>query len=688
MPTNVSEVVPHRLFEEIPKPYRAWLRAGLFSALLGYSLVLIAVLYYEGFSALPTLREPYVIGAVLCAIGLELAGRYRAAALLALTALWLEAHITFAVSGARASSGSLLPALVVGCALFVGMRLAATLALSIVVTLPLALYLHALLSGQALFADGDVVYLIIVVCSTWGACFVLSLFLRAFEQVLAKAKHHATRARELIDVTPDAILALDHKGEIEDCNPAAENLFALGRASLVGSRFFDLGLKEQDGAIQTDPAFDTLRGTPREYVIASRGITVEGVLRTVTRADGRRGSMVVLRDISQRKQAERRAKELQHQLQHSQKLEALGRLAGGVAHDFNNLLTAVGGYGDLLARHSDRLVQGVAKELAAARARGAALTTQLLAFARKEYAEPRGVDLSSVVTGMDRLLQQLLGERITLQIETTSPALIHADPGQLQQVILNLVMNAKDAMPSGGDLKLSVTHAEPSNRVELSVEDTGSGMDQATLERLFEPFFTTKPRGQGTGLGLATVHGIIETSGGSIDVVSKVGQGTKFTLRWPAYGGVAEDTGTNLGPVRPIAGRARGSVLLTEDDPQSRAFLKQLLSDAGFTVHVAHDGEQALRVYLDLRELGTPPDVLLSDVRMPRMTGLDLASRLRELDPGLPVLFVSGYLEETLEQSNFQRSSDLLLKPFTADALLSRLDRKVRGETEREPHVA
>lgn len=666
-----------RLLAQMPEQYARWLRVAMLVTVMGYLAVLSVSVWTWGVGVVAGLREPYVILIVLIALGVERTGRRRTAATLTFGALWVEAHLTFVDAGAVSSSAAVFPCLVMGVALFLGTRLAAFVAVSTVVTVPMALALRSTLTGLPFLGRGEVVYLVVLICSTLGSALVLTLFLRAFGDLHVHAERHAVRARELIDGAPDAILAINHLGIIEDCNPAAERLLARERGGLVGSSFFKLGLKEADSENSSSPpAFDTLKGAPREYWFEPRGLVVEGVLRTVTRADGQRGSLVVLRDITQRKQAERRAKELQHELQHSQKLEALGRLAGGVAHDFNNLLTAVGGYGDLLAKHSDRLVQGVAAELSAARARGSSLTNQLLAFARKEYAEPRGVDLALVISNMDRLLQQLLGERIQLQIEGAPGAVIHADPGQLQQVILNLVMNAKDAMPGGGTLTLSVRRWVSEGDVELEVRDTGVGMDEGTRERLFEPFFTTKPRGQGTGLGLSTVHGIIEASRGSIQVQSEIGRGTVFSLRWPAHSGIAEEPRSAIPPLRPASG-SRGTVLLAEDDPQSRACLVQLLTDAGFVVHVAHDGEQGLSLYRHLREQGSVLDVLLSDVRMPKMTGVDLAARLRELDPSLPVLFISGYLEETLDESNFQRSSDLLLKPFTAEVLLARLDHKV-----------
>jgi two-component system cell cycle sensor histidine kinase/response regulator CckA len=227
-----------------------------------------------------------------------------------------------------------------------------------------------------------------------------------------------------------------------------------------------------------------------------------------------------------------RTAHLQRQLQHSQKLEALGKLAGGVAHDFNNLLMAVGGYGEALARHADPKVRETAENLLHLKQHAAGLTGHLVAFARKGMTQPRNMDLASAVQGMPRLLEPLVGPHISLEIDAPDPAFICADPAQIEQVLLNLALNARDAMPDGGTLTIRCRKRPELERVELDVVDTGHGMDEATRLRAFEPFFTTKPRSQGTGLGLALVHGILEASGGTVQVRSTPGLGTSFNLSW------------------------------------------------------------------------------------------------------------------------------------------------------------
>jgi len=332
---------------------------------------------------------------------------------------------------------------------------------------------------------------------------------------------------------------------IDDCNPSAQQLFERSRGQLLGMRFSQLELRASADRAQRERLdLSSLEPEARELFAyppsrtPERPVPLEGLSRTVRRADGSQDALVVLRDLSARKQAEERTHSLQRQLQHAQKLEALGRLAGGVAHDFNNLLMAVGGYGEALSRHADEQVREIAESLIGLRQRAAGLTGHLLAFARKGMTQPRSMDLARAVNEMPRLLRTLIGSRVALEIDAPDPAYIHADPAQIEQVLLNLSLNARDAMPNGGLLRISCRRA--GDRVQLCVVDTGHGMDDATRLSAFEPFFTTKPRSQGTGLGLALVHGIMEASGGTILLESAPGRGTSFTLSWRALalGGV------------------------------------------------------------------------------------------------------------------------------------------------------
>ncbi|HEX8556529.1 MAG TPA: PAS domain S-box protein [Pyrinomonadaceae bacterium] len=373
------------------------------------------------------------------------------------------------------------------------------------------------------------------------------------------------------------------------------------------------------------------------------------------------------------------------QLQQSQKMEAVGRLAGGVAHDFNNLLTAITGYSDLSLRRlkpEDQLHRNIG-EIKRAAFRAADLTHQLLAFSRKQVLQPRVLDLTAVVSEMEKMLRRLIGEDIELLYDL-GPSLgrVKADPGQLQQVLLNLAVNARDAMPGGGKLTIQAANTYldggyagqhvavvPGRYVMLAVSDNGCGMDEATRARIFEPFFTTKQQGKGTGLGLSTVYGIVKQSQGNIWVYSEVGQGTTFKIYLPRVDEEAEP----LRPAEKVEALAEGTetILLVEDDELVRGIARTILRQAGYTVLDAADGESALGV---CRRHGGTIHLALTDVVMPGMSGRVVADRLRELRPGLSVLFMSGYTEEAIVHHGvLHEGVNFLEKPFTPDALTRRV---------------
>jgi PAS domain S-box-containing protein len=393
-----------------------------------------------------------------------------------------------------------------------------------------------------------------------------------------------------------------------------------------------------------------------------------------------RGLVVNARDVTERRS-------LEDQLRQSQKMEAVGRLAGGVAHDFNNLLAVMLGYTTLtLSRaHDAAAVMRNLEQIKTAAERAANLTRQLLAFSRKQVLMPRIVDLGDVVAELDSMLGRLIGEDIQLATDVRSAhGLVKADRGQMEQVIVNLAINARDAMPRGGRLSIGLHDVDlddsvrdqmglrPGPYVRLDVSDTGVGMDADTLSRLFEPFFSTKEKGKGTGLGLATVYGIVKQSGGHIAVESTPGRGTTFRIWLPRVEEVVDPVvpvpATSLAP-----GLAAGSetILLVEDEDAVRGLMCEVLEGQGYTVLKASGGEEALRVS---RGHGGAVDLLLTDVVMPGMSGREVASAIAAERPGLRVLFASGYTAEAIARHGvLEPGTDLIHKPFTPEALLRRV---------------
>ncbi|MDB6151317.1 MAG: Histidine kinase [Chthoniobacter sp.] len=393
----------------------------------------------------------------------------------------------------------------------------------------------------------------------------------------------------------------------------------------------------------------------------------------------------LLREMAERRQTEEALQESEDRLRHSQKMEAVGRLAGGIAHDFNNLLTAIIGYAELIAlATSDEAIQTEAELIRKAGEQAADLTRQLLAFSRKQLLQPRVLDFNALVLNMEKLLHRVIGEHIELCVETEAvEARVRADPTQLEQVIINLGVNARDAMPSGGVLTMRTANTSVSqtfhdsagpvpagNYVTLTLQDTGCGMDEQTKQRIFEPFFTTKNPGKGTGLGLATVYGIVQQSGGAIVVDSRKGEGTRFTIYLPQ-----EDAPVEALPERPqlSAKRCRAeTVMVVEDEEIVRQLVCAVLSEQGYEVLCAPSGAEGLRM---AHNYAGKIDLLVTDIIMPQMNGPEVARTLRLERPHVRVLFVSGYSDNDIgDHGILAPELRFLEKPFTPEVLC----RKVR----------
>ena len=413
-------------------------------------------------------------------------------------------------------------------------------------------------------------------------------------------------------------------------------------------------------------------------------IDVEITSHPITFA-GKHAEFVLAHDVTERRAAQEALQRSEEQLRQSQKLEAVGQLAGGVAHDFNNLLTVITGYSDLLLRRLDEgdPTRSKVEEIKKAAERAASLTRQLLAFSRKQVLEPRILDLTETVANMDKMLKRLIGEDIQLAT-LLDPKLrcVNVDPGQIEQVLLNLCVNARDAMPEGGKLTVETkcvyldaayarSHASvrPGWYVMLAVSDTGHGMDAETLERIFEPFFTTKEHGKGTGLGLSTVYGIVKQSGGNIWVYSEVGHGTTFKVYLPV---VESQVSSEAEATSPQVQRGSETILLVEDEEAVRVLLQDILEVEGYTVLVAPNGHEALHA---CEQRGGPIHLLLTDVVMPGMSGRELVERLTQRCSAAKVLYMSGYTDDAVVRHGvLDEGVNFLQKPFTPDAVL----RKVR----------
>ena len=501
-------------------------------------------------------------------------------------------------------------------------------------------------------------------------------------------QRHERLLRQIIDANPSLIFVKDWDGRFVLVNQATADVYGTTVESLVGKTDADFNSKVEEVAhYLRDDREVMLSGRPK--LIAEESVTNPATKETRwfqtiklplrMRDDGSSTLLGVATEITERKR-------LEEQLMQSQKMEAVGQLAGGVAHDFNNILTAIVGYTDLLAAElggNDRQLEDL-EEIRKAARRAAALTRQLLAFSRKQVLEPKIIDLNAIVLNLDKMLRSLISENIEFKT-ALAPNLeaARADPNQLEQVIMNLAINARDAMPEGGTLtietgnaKLDHTYAAkhvsviPGDYVMLAVTDTGCGMDEQTKTRIFEPFFTTKPAGRGTGLGLSTVYGIVKQSGGNIWLYSEPGKGTTFKVYLPAIEAVPED----IGKAAPVGTgqRGGGTVLVVEDDEQLRRLTHRALAGRGYTVLEADRGSVALDI---ARRHKGRIDLLLTDVVMPDMNGRKLADTLRADRPGLRVLFMSGYPDGAIANHGMlEKGVNYLPKPFTTEAVA----RKVR----------
>ena len=501
------------------------------------------------------------------------------------------------------------------------------------------------------------------------------------------------RFRQLLEAAPDAILEVDADGSITLANAAAETMFGYTRAELVGQNIellvpqdkksvhtrYRAGYAESPRVRPMGPGLD-LEAQKKDGTL----IPVE-ISLSPNRSGESASVIAIVRDVSRRQHMEMMLRRSEERLRQAEKLEALGRLAGGIAHEFNNLLSMVLGYSELLLPAVPRESRHYVEKINASAKRAAALTRQMLAFGRRQMLEPRVLDLNKVVIESCRIASRLLGDNVeTVVLPALEPAWIKADPAQIDQIMANLASNAHAAMPQGGKLTVSVSRAEvgesnlaehpdvPSGKyVVLSVSDTGSGMAPEVQARLFEPFFTTREFGQGIGLGLASMYGIVVQSGGSVNVHSEPGVGTTFQIYLPSVQ-PEEETAPPAAELRgAVHFRGTETILLVEDQASLLDLSREFLERLGYCVLTADTPEKAMQIS---HEFGGRIDMLLTDVLMPGMNGREMAYRLRKQRPEMKVLYVSGFPDRVFEHSGGPDIDEAFMeKPYSFDELARKI---------------
>jgi PAS domain S-box-containing protein len=515
----------------------------------------------------------------------------------------------------------------------------------------------------------------------------------ALSRTFSKLANAEQRYRALLDNARDAISVLTPGGVVLEANRAWERLLGVPREHALGRNVADFAPDPKSGLqSEYDKAVAQRGGSvPPSLIRRPDGTEIQVELsRTAVEIAGEKFILSIGRDVTDRLR-------LEEQFRQAQKMEAIGSLAGGIAHDFNNLLSVILSYTELALgdlKPGNPLREDL-EQVKRAGERSCDLTRQLLAFSRQQLLQPQILDLNAILAGMEKMLRRLLGEAVQLSLLTfTNIGRVYVDRGQIEQVVMNLAVNARDAMPSGGKLSIETGNVDldavyaaqhhgltPGPYVMLAVTDTGTGMDAATRARIFEPFFTTKEMGKGTGLGLATVFGIVTQSHGHIWVYSEPGKGTTFKIYFPRRDPVADDEVPAVAPTTDPRGSE--TVLLVEDEDQVRALARRILGQNGYNVLEAQNGGEA---FLICEQFEARIHLLVTDVVMPRMSGKQLAERLAVVRPDMRVLFMSGYTDNTIVHHGvLDAGVAFLQKPITPDAFLRKVREVLDASSRRSP---
>ncbi len=656
-----------------------WINRGLWMMTIGY----LAVAAYgtamgRGYENVTGPEMPCAaIGALMLVVA-----RWRPvfAAAVAMSTVWLQLEMdVYAFGTFNNSSLIIFPLVVTVTGLLIGRRGAVVVGAISVIGIPLAGILGGVTTAHLLMGHGqEGLWLVVALLAVTVSTVLTYTALGSYGELLMQTERERARYLALFAQAPDGLLGIDTNGTILEANEAASRLLGQPREQMVGAALKAVlsraGVGDEFDFTDAEQSQRLLELTVSRGVgdMASIEISVQGAHAVGT------PSLLVLRDITQRKLIEQR-------IGHAQRLEAVGQLAGGIAHDFNNLLTAIGGSAEMLMAQPDPETRSFAEVILDAQRRGSSLTRQLLAFARRDVHQPTVIDLSATVGGMAKLTDRVLGEQHRLQIVQSGPLSINADAAQIEQVFLNLVTNARDAMAESGTIRCAIrelsgegaralgSRLESDRQALLEVSDTGTGIQRELHAKIFEPFFTTKARGKGTGLGLAAVQGIVVQNQGSIALESVVGGGSTFRIFFPALqsaprgGAPAPDAGAPKPEPQTGSGL---KVLLVDDEDIVRHAAARMLRYEGYEVLVASNGEQALEILAS----NGPVNAVLTDLAMPGMNGRELGERIHLAHPQLPVVYMSGYFEEPgLPHSALvasAKSAVFLPKPFSTEQLL------------------